>query len=59
MNRKKIEEIILIYFPAPEFDDRARENARLLGENIERETRHDATALAYDLANKLANRNKE
>lgn len=54
MTFKRIEEIIEAYFPKPEFTDDHRRFARLACENVERETRQEATSAAYDLANELA-----
>lgn len=55
MKQKRIEEIVLAYFPeGGEFNDKHRRFARLACENVEREARQEAVSMAYDLANNLA-----
>ena len=59
MQQKRIEEIVLTYFPKDEFSDEQRRFARLACENVERETRQEAVSAAYDLANMLAKTPRE
>ena len=59
MKQKRIEEIVLAYFPKDEFTDEQRRFARLACENVERETRQEAVSAAYDLANNLAKTPRE
>ena len=53
MKQKRIDEIVLAYFPDDEFNDDHRRFARLACENVERETRQEAVDMAYDLISKL------
>lgn len=59
MKQKRINEIVLAYFPEDEFSDEHRRFARLACENVERETRQEAVSAAYDLANSLASTPRE
>jgi len=59
MRQKRIEEIVLAYFPKNEFTDEHRRFAQLACENVERETRQEAVSAVFDLANALAKTPRE